>query len=102
MDSMLISVILNSEYVDKTLLIDLINKCINTTENLVCISRPRRFGKSYAAKMLTAYYDSSCDSQELFSNLKIAETKNYDKHLNNYNVICFDITTGWKLLWRKA
>ncbi len=72
------------DYVDKTMLIELINARIGTDKCLVCVSRPRRFGKSYAAKMLTAYYDSSCDSQELFSNLKIAGTKDYDKHLNHY------------------
>ena len=43
--------ILQSEYVDKTGLIELINKTIGTMEMLTCISRPRRFGKSYAAKM---------------------------------------------------
>ena len=41
--------IVNSEYIDKTGLISIINKTIGTTKNLTCISRPRRFGKSYAA-----------------------------------------------------
>ncbi len=57
--------ILQSEYVDKTGLIALINHTLGTREKLSCISRPRRFGKSYAAKMLCAYYDCSCDSREL-------------------------------------
>ena len=57
--------ILQSEYVDKTGMIALINKTIGTTGMLTCISRPRRFGKSYAAKMLCAYYDCSCDSRGL-------------------------------------
>ena len=87
------SVILNSEYVDKTLLIDLMNSRIDTTKKLVCISRPRRFGKSFAAQMLCAYYDSSCDSHDLFDNKKIAKTKGYAIHLNQYNVICFDVTS---------
>lgn len=87
------SVILNSEYVDKTLLIEQMNERIDTTERLVCISRPRRFGKSFAAKMLTAYYDRSCDSHSLFDHKKIANTLNYTEHLNHYNVICFDVTS---------
>ena len=65
--------IAGSDYVDKTMLIDLINARIGTDKSLVCISRPRRFGKSYAAKMLTAYYDCSCDSHSLFDDKKIAE-----------------------------
>lgn len=79
-------------YVDKTGLIDMINESINSSGKLICISRPRRFGKSYAAKMLTAYYDCSCDSDALFAGRQISESENYRKHLNQYNVICLDIT----------
>ena len=57
--------ILQTEYVDKTGLITLINNTVGTMDMLTCISRPRRFGKSYAAKMLSAYYDCSCDSRGL-------------------------------------
>ena len=53
-------------YVDKTGLIRLINETIGMVNNLTCVSRPRRFGKSFAAQMLCAYYDCSCDSHSLF------------------------------------
>ena len=79
-------------YVDKTGLISLMNERIGKDNSLVCISRPRRFGKSYAAKMLTAYYDCSCDSHELFKDKKVAKAKEYEKYINQYNVICLDIT----------
>ena len=82
----------DSDYVDKSMLIALINQTIGSRSKLTCISRPRRFGKSYAAKMLAAYYDCSCDSHELFCNKKIADTKDYERHLNQYNVIVLDIT----------
>jgi hypothetical protein len=85
--------ILNSEYIDKTGLISLMNNRINSTEGLVCISRPRRFGKSFAAQMLCAYYDCSCDSHKLFDDKSIAQTGDYNVHLNHYNVICFDVTS---------
>jgi len=62
--------IANNEYVDKTGMIGLLNKAIGTTKNLTCISRPRRFGKSYAAQMLCAYYDATCDSHELFEKVR--------------------------------
>ena len=84
--------IVKSDYVDKTGLIQLINQTIGKTKNLTCISRPRRFGKSYAAQMLCAYYDKTCDSHELFSEYKIAEEDSYEKHLNKYDVIYLDMT----------
>ena len=84
--------IINSEYVDKTGLIHLINDVIDTVDNLVCVSRPRRFGKSFAAQMLCAYYDCSCDSHVLFDDKAIARTEGYPIHLNQYYVVNLDIT----------
>ena len=79
-------------YIDKTGLIDLFNERIGGDESLICISRPRRFGKSYAAKMLTAYYDCSCDSHDLFDDKIIAMSTGYKEHLNRHNVIWLDIS----------
>ena len=62
----------NDIYVDKSGLIGLINETIDTPRRLTCISRPRRFGKSFAAEMLCAYYDKTCDSSALFADLRIA------------------------------
>lgn len=84
--------ILNRTYVDKTGLLSLINKTIETPDNLTCISRPRRFGKSYAAQMLCAYYDKTCDSSELFSGLQITSDPSYSEHLNKYDVLYLDMT----------
>lgn len=78
----------NSEiYVDKTELIRYTNKVLNTMQQYVCVSRPRRFGKSMAANMLTAYYSRGCNSRELFSNLKIAQEQSFEKYLNQYDTI---------------
>lgn len=79
-------------YVDKTGLISFINGTIGTKNKLTCVSRPRRFGKSFAAQMLCAYYDKSCDSRELFDGLKISKDLSFEKYLNKYNVIYLDIT----------
>ena len=84
--------VLGSKYVDKTGLIGLINNSINTKSKLICVSRPRRFGKSYAAQMLCAYYDRTCDSHFLFSGLEISSDQTYEKHLNQYDVIYIDLT----------
>ena len=49
--------VLNSKvYVDKTGLLDYINSVIDTTDKFICNSRPRRFGKTITADMITAYY----------------------------------------------
>lgn len=82
---------LRSDYVDKTGMIALINQTIGTKKKLTCVSRPRRFGKSYAAQMLAAYYDCSCDSRPLFSGLDIEKQGSYEDHVNRYNVIFLDI-----------
>ena len=79
---------LNSKiYVDKTELLKYTNDVIRTEDKYVCVSRPRRFGKSMAANMLVAYYSRSCDSKDMFEKYKIAGDESFEKHLNKYNVI---------------
>lgn len=86
------SEVINGEiYVDKTELITCTNRYIRTPQKFICISRPRRFGKSMAAYMLAAYYGKDCDSLDLFSKYKIAKTKDFKKHMNQYNVIMLNI-----------
>ena len=82
----------NAEYVDKSGLIGLVNRTIRTPQKLSCVCRPRRFGKSFAAKMLCAYYDRSCDSHALFDDLAIAQSPTYEAHLNKYDVLYVDMT----------
>lgn len=79
---------LNSEiYVDKSDLISYTNSVINTKQCCVCVSRPRRFGKSMAAEMLAAYYGREVDSHPQFCSLQISKDASYQEHLNQYNVI---------------
>ncbi|MCD8222061.1 MAG: ATP-binding protein [Clostridiales bacterium] len=83
----------NSDYVDKSGLIAYMNSTIEKSpDRLTSFSRPRRFGKSFAAKMLCAYYDKSCDSRQLFEDLEIAACATFEKYLNQYDVIYLDIT----------
>lgn len=79
-------------YVDKTGLISFINHTLGTKDKLTCVSRPRRFGKSFATQMLCAYYDKSCDSGGLFGGLEISGDPLFHKFLNKYDVIYLDIT----------
>lgn len=78
-------------YVDKTELLDFTNHVLGTEERFMCVSRPRRFGKSVAVKMMAAYYSRGCDSYELFQSLNIAREPEFRQELNRYPVIYLDI-----------
>lgn len=78
-------------YVDKSLLLAKLNALIGTENKYLCVSRPRRFGKTMASAMIAAYYSKGCNSRKLFSSLKIACDKSFDEHLNKFNVIQIDI-----------
>ena len=78
-------------YIDKTGLLEYINSVMDTTEKYICNSRPRRFGKSITADMLTAYYSKGCKSKEMFSDLEIGKQEDFESHLNQYDVIHIDI-----------
>ena len=74
-------------YVDKSKLIAKTNEVLCTEQKYICVSRPRRFGKSMAANMLAAYYDRSENTEDLFQNLAISREKSYEENLNQYDVI---------------
>ena len=78
-------------YVDKSMIIEQLDNLIDTNDNLICVSRPRRFGKTMATNLISAFYSKGCDSRSLFSNLKIAKTPSWDKNLNKFNVIKIDV-----------
>lgn len=74
-------------YIDKSTLISKLNPLIETEDRFVCVSRPRRFGKTMAANMLAAYYSCDEDTHALFDNLKISEDLSYQMHLNKHMVL---------------
>ncbi|MDE6518717.1 MAG: AAA family ATPase, partial [Acetatifactor sp.] len=82
-----VEVVRSEIYVDKTGLIKYTNKYLATEQKFICVSRPRRFGKSMALKMLAAYYSCGCDSRELFAGRKIENDPTFEEHLNQYDVI---------------
>ncbi|MBR0410830.1 MAG: AAA family ATPase [Eubacterium sp.] len=83
-------------YVDKTLMIRETNRFIDRANKYICVSRPRRFGKTIAGNMLAAYYSKGCDSRELFSGLKIAGEPDFDRKLNRFNVIKIDMNSEYQ------
>ena len=82
----------NSEYIDKSGLIEVVNRTLFTRQKFTCVTRCRRFGKSMAAKMLAAYYDRSCDSRQLFADLQAASDPTFEEHLNKYPVVYLDLS----------
>lgn len=74
-------------YVDKTGLVAYTNSVLHTMQKYICVSRPRRFGKSTAANMLTAYYSRGCDAGQIFSRFEIAKNNGFKQYLNQYNTI---------------
>lgn len=74
-------------FIDKSLIIDRLNEVIETSDKYICITRPRRFGKSSVADMLGAYYSKGLNSKEIFDNLNISKVQSYKEYLNKYNVI---------------
>ncbi len=79
-------------YVDKSMLISVVNRQINTQQMYMCLSRPRRFGKTMGLDMLAAYYVYGQDSHALFDGLRIKEDPSYEEHINSYDVIKLNIT----------
>ena len=82
-------------FVDKTGLIEYLNKRLSTEENCIALSHARRFGKSHAAGMIDAYYSLGCDSSNLFDDTEIAKSPDYRKYMNKYNVIHIDVSSFW-------
>jgi len=84
-------------YVDMSGMISLLNRRISRKQRYLCVSRPRRFGKTTMVNMLKAYYDCSVDSSKAFEGLEI--TKDTDpetgflSHLNRYHVISLDMAS---------
>lgn len=74
-------------FVDKSLLLAELFPLVKEGSSYVCITRPRRFGKTVMANMLTAFFSRACDSKELFQSLKISTQKGYEGYQNQYAVI---------------
>ncbi|MDR1541423.1 MAG: ATP-binding protein [Clostridiales bacterium] len=78
-------------YVDKSMLLSYLNKVAGTPDGYVCVSRPRRFGKTWAANMAAAYYSKGCNAENLFKGLNISKDQSFYTHLNKYNVVFLNI-----------
>ncbi|MDO4962414.1 MAG: AAA family ATPase, partial [Eubacteriales bacterium] len=78
-------------YIDKTDMIQIFSKAVNTEQRYICVSRPRRFGKTMTANMLAAYFEKGSDSRFLFEGRKLGKLPDWDKNLNRFDVIRIDL-----------
>ena len=95
-DNSFINLVKNKDtrvFVDKTDFIEKTNALFNTDGKLLAVTRPRRFGKTVTADMLSAYYSKGYAGRNIFDNLKISKEKKYAEHLNKYNVIYIDMNS---------
>lgn len=83
-------------FVDKTMMLSVLNQFIKTDNKYICVSRPRRFGKTIAGNMICAYYSKGCDSRSLFEPLKISKDESYESNLNRFNVIKIDVNSEYR------
>lgn len=79
-------------FVDKTALLAELIPLVESGGNYICLTRPRRFGKSVAAAMIGAFFSEACDAHDIFDPLAIAESPGYGKHRNRHNVIYIDFS----------
>ena len=78
-------------YIDKTGMLVYLNQMISTELRYICVSRPRRFGKSMAANMVSAYYDRTVDARADFAGLQIVRDKSFAKYCSRYDVLALNM-----------
>ena len=88
-------------YVDKTMMIKETNRLIDSSGKHICISHPRRFGKTVTGNILASYYSKGCDSRALFEPFKISKDAGFEEKLNQYNVIKIDMNSEYQTAERK-
>ena len=80
-------------FVDKTPMIDeILSSVILDGQKYLCFTRPRRFGKSVMANMIGAFFERSVEGKDVFGSLKIADSDNYQNHLNRHDIIYIDFS----------
>ena len=79
-------------FMDKTALLSELFLSIDTTERFLCITRPRRFGKTVMANMVGAFFGKAENAGDIFAGLEIAKDPGYQKHLNQHNIIYIDFS----------
>ena len=83
-------------FVDKTMILKILNRFIDEQNKYICVSRPRRFGKTIASNIISTYYSKGCDSRKIFENLKFGQDADFESKLNKYNFIKIDLNSEYR------
>ena len=102
-DNRLMTIAINGKiFVDKSEILNVLNENFDTEGRFMCVSRPRRFGKTMVGNLVSAFYSKGADSRAIFEKLKIAGTPNWDERLNKMNVIQFDMNAFYSRFRKKG
>ncbi len=82
----------NKIFVDKSMILEELNEIIDTTDRFICITRPRRFGKSQMTFLIESYYSQAVESKHIFDALKFSKAKTYPKYINKFNTVKIDFS----------
>ena len=95
-DSDRLEMCVNSKiYVDKSKILTVLNEKFRTEDRFMCVSRPRRFGKTMVGELISAFYSKGANSRAIFEKLKIAKVPGWDERLNKFNVLKIDLNDFW-------
>lgn len=83
---------LSPYFVDKTLMLRELFPYVSAGNRHICITRPRRFGKTIMANMISSFFQKASDSSEVFDSLTISQVDDYRRYKNQYNVIRIDFS----------
>ena len=83
-------------FVDKTMILKTLNRFIDQQNKYICVSRPRRFGKTIATDIISSYYSKGCNSREIFSKLKFGQDEDFESKLNKFNFIKIDLNSEYR------
>ena len=83
---------LSPYFVDKTLILRELFPYVSAGNRHICITRPRRFGKTIMANMISSFFQKASDSSDVFDSLTISQVDDYRRYKNQYNVIRIDFS----------
>ncbi len=83
---------LSPYFVDKTLMLRELFPYVSAGNRHICITRPRRFGKTIMANMISSFFQKASDSSDVFDSLAISQVDDYRRYKNQYNVIRIDFS----------
>lgn len=83
---------LSPYFVDKTLMLRELFPYVSAGNRHICITRPRRFGKTIMANMISSFFQKASDSSDVFDSLTISQVDDYRRYKNQYNVIRIDFS----------